>query len=219
MLDKGFGTAYEKSILSKIFDELAEKYQIKTVCEFPCNDLMGNNSSEFESIGCKVSRQSLDDPNLSEKYDLVWCFCEVEQQDNPSFLVRKIIDKSQRYILIVTQNKRNLGVPLHYIYHVLLRRKWDHGHVKYMTTGIIAKKLAGNNLSIIQRGAFDVPWFILDVYEAGSLLLRLVPKSLLKGKIEQTEIKPSLFENLPFSIKKWLSHHVYLLIEKNGAVS
>jgi hypothetical protein len=213
-LDKGFGTAYEKFIIGNIFDDLVEKYQIKTVCEFPANDLMDNNSSEFEAMGCEVMRQSLDDAEVSGEYDLVWCFCEVEQQNSPSDLIERILDKSKRYILIVTQNKRNLGVPLHYIYHVLLRRKWDHGHVKYMTTAPIEKKLAKKKVSIVQLGAFDVPWFILDVYEAGSLLLRLVPKSLLSGKIKQTEIKASLFENLPFWIKKWLSHHVYVLIEK-----
>jgi hypothetical protein len=83
-----------------------------------------------------------------------------------------------------------------------------------MTTSIVEKKLSGKNVVIIQRGAFDAPWFILDVYEAGSLLLRLVPKSLLGGKIKQNEIKPSFFENLSFGTKKWLSHHVYVLIEK-----
>ncbi len=218
-MDKGFGTAYEKSIISKIFADLVKKYSINSVCEFPTNDLMGNNSSEFEALGCQVIRRSLVDADTPEKYDLVWCFCEIEQQNYPAFLIRKMLDKSQRYVLIVTQNKRNLGVPLHFVYHALTRRKWDHGRIKYMTTGIIEKHLVGKNVSIIQRGAFDVPWFILDVYEAGSLLLKLVPKSLLRGKIKQTEIKPSLFENFPLWIKKWLSHHVYLVIEKNNNVS
>jgi hypothetical protein len=218
ILDRGFGTAYEKAIIGKIFDDLVEKYQLKTVCEFPCNDLMENNSSEFEDIGCKVTRQSLKDAEVAGKFDLVWCFCELEQQDDPSFLIKKMLDKSQRYVLIVSQNKRNLGVALHYLYHFLLRRKWDHGHIKYMTTTVFEKKLAKKNVSILLRGAFDAPWFILDVYEAGSTLLKLVPKSLLKGKIKQTEIKPSKFENLPFWIKKWLSHHVYVLIEKTCSV-
>jgi hypothetical protein len=175
---------------------------------------MEDNSSEFEAIGCEVTRQSLGNINLSGKFDLVWCFCEMEQQDDPSELIEKMLGKSQRYVLIVTQNKRNLGVPLHYIYHFFARKKWDHGNFKYMTTSIVEKKLSGKNVVIIQRGAFDAPWFILDVYEAGSLLLRLVPKSLLGGKIKQNGIQPSFFENLSFGTKKWLSHHVYVLIEK-----
>ncbi len=217
-MDKGFGTAYEKSVINKIFNDLVEKYKIKTVCEFPANDLMENNSSGFEVLGCNVTYQSLNDVKTSDQYDLVWCFCEIEQQEDPSKLIEKIFDKSHRYVLIVTQNKRNLGVPLHYIYHILCGRKWDHGHLKHMTIASVEKEFAKKNVSIIQRGAFDVPWFILDVYEAGNLLLRLVPKSLLRGKIKQTEIKDSLFENLPFPIKKWLSHHVYILIRRNSSL-
>jgi hypothetical protein len=210
-MDKGYGTAYEKFIINNIFDDLVEKYQIKTVCEFPSNDLMDNNSDEFESIGCEVTRQVSDDGNTSDKFDLVWCFCELEQRDNPYYLLKKMLEKSNRLVLIVTQNKRNIGVPLHYVYHVLSGRKWDHGQLKYMTTSIVEQSLAEKYVSIVQRGAFDVPWFILDVYEAGSLILRFIPKKFLNGK----KIKPSLFENLPFAIKKWLSHHVYVLIQKN----
>jgi len=214
-MDKGFGTAYEKQILGKIFADLVNKYKIKTVCEFPSNDLMDNNSSEFETLGCSVTRQSLTDVDSSEKYDLVWCFCEVEQQENPLALIETMIEKSKRYILIITQNKRNIGVPLHYIYHFFARKKWDHGHYKYMTTAIVEKEITGKNVSIVYRGAFDAPWFILDVYEAGTLLLRLIPKSLIGSKIKQNKIKESFFEKLPYGKKKWLSHHVYVLIDKN----
>jgi hypothetical protein len=208
-LAKGFGIAYEKFVLSKIFDDLVKRYQIKTVCEFPLNNLMRNNSEEFEALGCKVVRQPIDSKETTEKFDLVWCFCEVEQQDNPSFLIKRILDKSRRFVLIVTQNRRNLGVTLHYIHHILAGRKWNHGHLKYMTTSIVEKELKDKNVSIIKRGAFDVPWFILDVYEDGTVLRRVVPKSLLSKKIG-----PSIFEGLPFPLKKWLSHHLYVLCEK-----
>jgi hypothetical protein len=176
---------------------------------------MDNNSDEFESLGCRVTRQFLDDGQKSERFDLVWCFCELEHQDNPFYLIEKMLDKSNRFVLVVTQNKRNLGVPLHYVYHKLIGRKWDHGRLKYMTTSIVEKYVADKRVSIVQKGAFDVPWFILDVYEAGSLLLRFIPKTLLDGK----KIKPSLFENLPLTIKKWLSHHFYMLIQKNENVN
>jgi hypothetical protein len=218
ILDKGFGTAYEKFVIGKIFDNLVQKHSIKTVCEYPTNDLMENNSSEFETLCCKVTRQPLNEPVKSEdKYDLVWCFCEVEQQEDPSILITNILNKSNRYVLIVTQNKRNLGVPLHYLYHVLSGRKWDHGKVKNMALSTVERELNDSKISIIHRGAFDVPWFILDVYEAGSVLLRLIPKSLLGQSTKQTDLKDSKFEKLPYPIKKWLSHHVYILIEKKAS--
>jgi hypothetical protein len=172
---------------------------------------MDNNSDEFESLGCRVTRQLLNDETTSEGFDLVWCFCELEQRDNPFYLIKRMLDKSNRFVLIVTQNKRNIGVPLHYVYHILSGKKWDHGRLKCMTTSIVEEFLVNRNVSIVQRGAFDVPWFVLDVYEAGSLLLQFIPRKLLNGN----KIKPSLFENLPFPIKKWLSHHVYVLIQKN----
>jgi hypothetical protein len=176
---------------------------------------MDNNSDEFESLGCRVNRQFLDDGKEPKTYDLVWCFCELENQENPFNLIEKMLDKSNRFVFIVTQNKRNLGVPLHYVYHKLIGSKWDHGRVKYMTTSFVEKYVADKHFLIVQRGAFDVPWFILDVYEAGSLLQRFMPKTLLSEK----KIKPSFFETLPLSVKKWLSHHVYVLIEKNENVN
>jgi hypothetical protein len=172
---------------------------------------MDNNSDKFESLGCKVTRQSLNDGKTSTSFDLVWCFCELEQHDNPSYLIKRMLDKSNRFVLIVTQNKRNIGVPLHYIYHELSGRKWDHGCIKNMTIAVVERSLSKRNISVVQRGAFDVPWFVLDMYEAGSLLIRFIPGKLLNAN----KIKPSLFENMPFSIKKWLSHHVYVLIQKN----
>jgi hypothetical protein len=86
-----------------------------------------------------------------------------------------------------------------------------------MALSTVERELDGSQTSIIYRGAFDAPWFILDVYEAGSLLLRLIPKSLLGKSTKQTDIKYSKFEKLPYPIKKWLSHHVYVLIEKKAS--
>lgn len=207
-MEKGFGTAYEKSILDQMFETLKEKYPIHTVCEFPANDLMGNNSEQFEALGCEVTRQSLNNADFAT-FDLVWCFCEVEQRDNPSQLLARMIAKSKRYLFIVTQNRRNLGVMLHYLHHRLADRNWDHGHVKYMTLSLIETVFA-HKVTILQQGAFDIPWFIIDVYEDGKILQQFVPKSF----IHTLNIKPSVFETLLFPLKRWLSHHLYVLGEK-----
>jgi hypothetical protein len=210
-MEKGFGTVYEKSILDQLFTTLLEEYPIHTVCEFPANDLMGNNSEQFEALGCEVTRQSLGNADPAS-FDLVWCFCEVEQQDDPSWLLARMIAKSKRYLFIVTQNRRNLGVLLHYLHHRLVDRNWNHGHVQYMTLSLI-ETVFEPKVSILQKGAFDVPWFILDVYEDGQILQQLVPEPFIRT----SDIKPSVFETLSFSLKRWFSHHLYVLGEKQGA--
>ena len=197
----GYGSNYEKFILKGIFLELIKKYGIKSVLEFPENKLMGNHQELFEETAVKFSE---------EKADLVWNFCEFEQSQKPEFLLKEMAELSGKYLLIVTGNRRNLGVALHRLFHFFAYKKWDHGRffkMDYKKVKKEAKKTG--NLKIIKKGAFDIPWFILDVYECGCFLKKLVP-----GKKENITLKPSFFEKMPFFLKKYLAHHFYLLLEK-----
>jgi|YelNatPaOPRAMG01_1025707.scaffolds.fasta_scaffold117082_1 hypothetical protein len=206
----GFGTEYEKFVLRGIVADLIHKLEIRSVCEYPSNNLMGNNSEVFKIPGIMVDRLSQLEYNRKGSYDLVWNFCEIERASNPLNLINNMLLLARKYLLIISQNNRNVGVHLHRVYHVVKKRKWDHGFIALMSPEPVSRLLKhyGN---IILVGYFDVPWFILDVYESGGFLRRIVP-SFAKGAV--LNLRRSKFEELPNFIKAWTAHHAFVLFEK-----
>lgn len=181
----------------------------RTICEYPTNNLMGNNSEVFDNLGCTVKRmKAFNWANV--KYDLVWNFCEFEKSGNPEKLVKDMLSLSSGYIFIVTQNSKNLGVHLHLLYHFLNRKKWDHGAIKLMSYKAVMKPLIKFDVEILSYGWFDVPWFILDVYEMGQIIKRVT----FSNFVDTSDLRESRFERLPNGIKSWLSHHFYVLAKK-----
>lgn len=208
-IDYGFGVEYEKFILLRIVREMVSTLGIKTVCEYPANNLMGNNSEVFDNLGCTVRKMKAF-YRTNVKYDLVWSFCEFEKNDNPAKLVKNMLSLSGGYVLVVTQNNRNLGVHLHLLYHFINRTKWDHGAIKLMSHSVVMKPLMKSDVEILNYGWFDVPWFILDVYEMGHILRRVTFSKF----VDTRNLRESQFEKLPNGIKSWLSHHFYVLAKK-----
>jgi len=171
---------------------------------------MGNNNYDFERLGFRVKRLKIPG-NTNEKYDLVWNFCEFEKRKNPSSLVQEMICLSKKYALIITQNKHNV-LMFHRLYHLVKRKKWDHGFIKLMSYKSVAKVLNEfSDLRIVKIGAFDVPWFILDFYEGGGFFRKFAPKFLLSTQ----KVKESTFENFPLFAKTLFAHHHFVMCEKN----
>ncbi|MGZ4892223.1 MAG: hypothetical protein ACXV2B_08220, partial [Halobacteriota archaeon] len=73
----GFGTEYEKFIMRDIARDLIHKLGISSVCEYPSNRLMGDNSEVFEVHDVTVDRLTYEDEGKTGEYDLVWNFCEI----------------------------------------------------------------------------------------------------------------------------------------------
>jgi hypothetical protein len=192
---------------------MVQELDIRSVCEYPANDLMGDNSEAFSDQTLQITKLSRPDRNAELKSDLVWNFCEIEQQRKPSGLINEMLSLTRRYLLIIIQNRRNPGIPLHRIYHILAGKKWDHGRFSLMTPKPLIRILSKYG-KIIRVGYFDVPWFILDIYESGVFLRRLIPKSFSGSMLG---LKKSRFEELPPRYKRYLAHHAYILFEKaNG---
>jgi len=197
----GFGSNYEKFILSNIFVQLINKLKIKSVLEYPANQLMGDHQEIF-----KTTNMIINPP----KADLVWNFTEFERSRDSQLMIEEMMKRSNKYLFIITGNKMNLGVCLHRLWHFLIFKKWDHGLIRNMDYKKVKKELDKfENLKLIKKNAFDIPWFILDVYEAGKILKFFVPR-----KRGAKKIKPTVFERYPFFIKKFMSHHFYILAEK-----
>ena len=207
-----FGMLYEKHVFKKLVHSLVQKYNLKTVCEFPYNRLMGEDNSEyFEDYGCKVTRfrQYEHAPNKT-RYDLVWNFCEYEQISSSDYLIERMKELSNNYILIITQNIYNVML-YHYWYHIIKNRAWDHGITNKMNYLALKKDFNRYNIKFLEMGAFDVPWFVLDFYEGGAFFRGLAPKHMINTN---KEIKDSFFETLPKPIRLFLAHHHYVLGQK-----
>ncbi len=206
----GYGTAYEKALLFDYAKDWVSKYDIKNVLEYPVNNLMGDNNEIFENLLGKENCEKLGENETPEKmYDLVWCFCEFEKHEDSQKFIQSISDRS-RYVLIITQNYKNLGVLIHRIWHILWRRKWNHGIIS-KSSGSSVKKHIKDNYEIVDIGAFDCPWFYFDIYETLSDIKKILKKE--EQKEQEFIITKSLFEKLPFLVRNVLCHHNYLIIK------
>jgi hypothetical protein len=204
----GFGLVYEKFVFSELASRLVKEYHIRTICEYPANNLMGNNSNVF--IGCEVTKLHAA-ANEQSKFDLVWNFCEFEQAEDPTILIADTLQLSNGYVLIVTQNIWNPGVLIHRLYHVFKMMRWDHGKLLRMSYKAVKSVLDKEGFQIVEIGAFDAPWFILDVYESGKFLRRLIQDA----GTSESNLQKSIFEKCPLWIRYWLAHHHYVLFRKN----
>ena len=117
--------------------------------------------------------------------------------------------KSQ-YLVIITQNNKNIGVWLHRFYHWLLGKNWNHGKIRNMSYKKVINVIKKDqDLRIKEVMAFDTPWFILDVYETGRIIKKILPTNLAHVKM-----KLSRFESWSFKWKKFLAHHFLILIKR-----
>ena len=169
----GFGTEYEKFVLRDVAKNIVQELHIRSICEYPSNNLLGDNNEIFSDQTLQITKLSRPYRNTESKSDLVWNFCEIEQQKEPSELINEMLSLTKRYLLIIMQNRRNPGIPLHWVYHMLLGKKWDHGRFSLMTPKPLIRILSKFG-KIIRVGYFDVPWFILDVYESGVILRKIM---------------------------------------------
>jgi hypothetical protein len=202
--DLGFGTEYEKVVFSGILSRISKKYGINSYLNFPKNNLLGLTDGMMGSL-----------VETAEGPDLLWNFCEFENRKDTQQFFSDLTIFKPKHLLIVTQNRLNPGTLLHYLYHISLRKTWDHGHLAMMTVSRIQEySKVQKNYEILEVGTFDAPWFILDVYEVGRYLRKIIP--VYSGS--KSAIKSSLFESSPKVIKNWASHHNYILLRLNAGV-
>lgn len=207
----GYGTAYEKVLLLNHAKGWIDKYNINSVLEYPANDLMDNNNEIFEKIlGTKSCNRLKRGEKTDKKYDLVWCFCEFENDKDSEKFIQDMINKSNCYVLIITQNYKNLGVPIHALWHILLRRRWNHGMIHKFSSAYVKKFIKNDN--ILEIGAFDCPWFYFDIYETLFDIKSLLGKGI-EGSEKEFYVEESIFERLPTYIKTSICHHNHLIFK------
>lgn len=166
-------------------------------------------------------------------YDLVWNFCMFERFDPPDTVLGEMARVAKGYVMIMNQNYRNWGTPVHKLYHNLADLEWDHGYVPLMSQEAIVAAMERVGLKVLEVGYIDTPpW--MDTWD---MPLRGALKGVL-GKLGMTwewksnqkpveENKASgtgqeqmlkLFEwvehNLPPWFARWQTHHFYVLGQK-----
>jgi hypothetical protein len=206
--DLGYGTEYEKQLLGHILGDICKRYNIKKVYQYPSNDLLGDTTTLF-GLSVEHSTHSYERPP-SGTADLVWTFCELEKWKSPSVLLLKMERLSSGYIFVVSQNLFNPGVFFHRLWHSVGGLQWDHGFIDYMRISYLAEVAKAMHFRVLETGYFDVPWFILDLYETGRYLRGLVPASL----IEKGGLSSSMLESIPSCFKRVFAHHGYALLAK-----
>jgi len=160
-------------------------------------------------------------------FDLVWNYCMFERFANPAGLLDEMSRFSRRYVMILTQNRKNFGTPIHIIYHQAHRLRWDHGQLNQMSMDAICQAMQAAGLQIRESGTVDIPpW--LDTWD---MPLRGVLKSSLSAvglnwdwslKPGQASSEPGALvrltrwveHNLPDWFKASQAHHFYVLAEK-----
>lgn len=250
-MDEGIGTVYERRVINKYFKTIKDRFCPYRILEYPADGVTGFpgiNSLWFARNGCEVwignpsakmlnkAKQAWDkiDANLAglvadvssfsdDNFDLVWNYCIFERL-NSEELVSEMSRLSNYLVLVMTQNKHNVGTKVHKLYHNLYHLKWDHGDEDLMTVEKVVSVAESCGLNIIETGSIDIPP-IMDTWD---MPLRGALKSILSKVGKEWEWKDSssqdsfflrLFEWMEDSLPNWFkmsqAHHYYVLCRKS----
>jgi SAM-dependent methyltransferase len=172
-------------------------------------------------------------PFQDNAFDLVWNFCMFERFDPPDTVLGEMARVARGYVMIMNQNYRNWGTPVHKLYHNLANLEWDHGYVPLMSQEAIVAAMERVGLKVLEVGTIDTPpWMdTWDMPLRGALkgvLGRLgmtwewksQQKPLAENKASGTgqEQMLKLFEWVEHNLPEWFArsqtHHYYVLGQK-----
>jgi SAM-dependent methyltransferase len=172
-------------------------------------------------------------PFDDDQFDLVWNFCMFERFNPPDTVLGEMARVAKGYVMIMNQNYRNWGTPVHKLYHSLANLEWDHGYVPLMSSEAIVAAMERLGLKVLEVGYIDTPpWMdTWDMPLRGALkgvLGRLgmtwewksnqkpVEENKASGTGQETMLR--LFEwvehNLPAWFARSQTHHYYVLGQK-----
>lgn len=180
-------------------------------------------------------------PFGDNEFDLVWNFCMFERFDPPDTVVAEMARVSRGYVMIMNQNYRNWGTPVHKLYHNLANLEWDHGYLPLMSMEAIEACFGRLGLQVVEKGCIDSPpW--MDTWDMpmrgalkgllGRLGLRWEwrsrPKQVEAADAQSAAVNPSsnskaldLFEWVEKNLPEWFArsqtHHYYVLGRKLSA--
>ena len=186
-LNEGKGTAYERYALDRFLERLIPRLELARVLEMPANGVMGVPGIKslalaargvdvtlgvpleavrveveqlWDAIGLRATIRT--EPYTRSSFadgafDLVWNFCVYEHVPDVDALLREMARVSRRYVLVVTQNPYNPGIPVHRLYHRLRNEPWDHGELGHVAPHQVVRAIEATGARIVETGGLDLP--------------------------------------------------------------
>jgi SAM-dependent methyltransferase len=172
-------------------------------------------------------------PFQDNEFDLVWNFCMFERFDPPDTVLAEMARVAKGYVMIMNQNYRNWGTPVHKLYHKWADLEWDHGYVPLMSQEAIVEAMGRTGLKVLEVGYIDTPpW--MDTWDMplrgalkgvlGKLGMTWEWKSNQKpladnkatgtGQEQMLKLFTWVEHNLPEWFAKSQTHHYYVLGKK-----
>jgi SAM-dependent methyltransferase len=96
-------------------------------------------------------------PFQDNAFDLVWNFCMFERFDPPDIVLAEMARVAKGYVMIMNQNYRNWGTPVHKLYHKMADLEWDHGYLPLMSQEAIIASMKRVGLKVLTVGCIDTP--------------------------------------------------------------
>ena len=241
--EEGIGSIYERIILKRFFENLAQQYAFSTVLEYQglaitkgidMKHLLPRHC-KITVVDKKVSKIKGDWPfkekpcfSLSQKkqskFDLVWNFAVVQLQPE---IISEMIALSNKFVLIFVPNFLNWGMPIHQLYHFLTRTDCQHaerGSILLRTQWGIKKLASQKKIKIIKIGYIDMPPLPDIGFSIKELKNQLGVKTGLKRNPTPTNFEGVLkkinqmtfIEKLPLPeiMRSPFAHHLYLFGER-----
>jgi hypothetical protein len=181
-----FGLTYERYVLGKLQQRLAEKLELKTVLEIPgagvkampslyslgfglagCDvtlvNGMENSRKEWERLGIGdrvrfVQCEDLIRTGLEDSsFDMVWNFAVLESPDFPQPLLPEMKRIARKYVGIFHINKRNVGQLSHKLAHWWTKIPWTHGDTRMWLRKNVRSAMLEQGMRIAKMGWVDTP--------------------------------------------------------------
>lgn len=154
---------------------LARELGASVVVGSPSEALLKYSAPFWSEVGLgdKVDFHVMSDhfPYPDKSFDWVWNYCTFEHFEDARALLLEMKRVSRRYVCVLTQNAYNYGYPIHRLYHLLHRQRWDHGYSRWMKLRNLVRLFKQCGLAVTNKGCVDVPpWFdTFDMHTRGKI--------------------------------------------------
>lgn len=96
-------------------------------------------------------------PFHNNSFDLVWNHLAVEHYKDPTLMLAEMRRLSRNLVVTMTLSPWNLGFMLHFLWHTMTGKQWDHGIIKNTLISTMEKYHRRARLRVVESGGCDDP--------------------------------------------------------------
>lgn len=110
-------------------------------------------------------------PFKDKEFDLVWNHLAVEHYHDPLPLIKEMTRVSKKLVVTMTLSPWNLGFIMHWFWHKMSGKEWDHGYIKNTLISTMEKLHKQAGLRVVESGGCDDPTHMdtVDAKMGGSM--------------------------------------------------